>query len=291
MTVKLIAIDLDGTLLSAHTHISETNIQAVRTAQQEGILVTIATGREHGNVREILQSSGLETPVISSNGSVIHDEQDQKLFTLPLERQAANEVLQWLEVNEYYYQVHSNRGIYTVNNSHQLLAMEVDRLLSTDPDPSLLKMLEAMQFHHENTGFLRISSYTEIPDQADLYNVMALSLDPEKLQVGRDKFSNRDDMTMVISGSHNFEMEHKQASKGFALQRLAEHFNIPIEDTMAIGDNYNDVSMLQIAGKGVAMGNADLEVQSYADEVTKNNEEDGVAHAIYKAMGMTIPSA
>lgn len=88
MTVKLIAIDLDGTLLSAHTHISETNIQAVRTAQQEGILVTIATGREHGNVREILQSSGLETPVISSNGSVIHDEQDQQLFTLPLERQA-----------------------------------------------------------------------------------------------------------------------------------------------------------------------------------------------------------
>lgn len=291
MTVKLIAIDLDGTLLSAHTHISETNIQAVRTAQQEGILVTIATGREHGNVREILQSSGLQTPVISSNGSVIHDEQEQQLFTLPLEREAANEVLQWLEANKYYYQVHSNRGIYTINNSHQLLAMEVDRLLSTDPDPSLLKMLEAMQFHHENTGFLRIASYTEIPDQADLYNIMALSLDPEKLQVGREKFSNRDDMTMVISGSHNFEMEHKQASKGYALQRLAEHYHISIDDTMAIGDNYNDVSMLQIAGKGVAMGNADPEVQSYADEVTKNNEEDGVAHAIYKAMGMTIPSA
>ncbi|MDN4617117.1 Cof-type HAD-IIB family hydrolase [Paenibacillus sp. PsM32] len=290
MTVKLIAIDLDGTLLSAHTHVSETNIQAIRTAQQEGILVTIATGREHGNVREILQASGLQTPVISSNGSVIHDEQKKQLFALPLDRQAANEVLQWLESNEYYYQVHSDRGIYTVNNSHQLLAMEVDRLLSTDPDPSLLKMLEAMQFHHENAGFLRISSFTEIPDQADLYNVMALSLDSEKLQIGRDKFSNRDDMTMVISGSHNFEMEHKQASKGFALQRLAEHFNIAIEDTMAIGDNYNDVSMLQIAGKGVAMGNADLEVQSYADEVTKNNEEDGVAHAIYKAMGMTIPS-
>lgn len=290
MTVKLIAIDLDGTLLSGHTHISEVNNQAIRTAQQEGIIVTIATGREHGNVRDICKSSGLETPVISSNGSVIHDEQDQQLFTLPLEREAANEVLAWLENKEYYYQVHTDRGIYTVNNSHQLLAMEVDRLLSTDPDPSLLKMLEAMQFHHEHTGFLRIPSFTQIPDHADLYNIMALSLDPVKLQVGREQFANREDMTMVISGHYNFEMEHKDASKGFALQRLAAHFNIPIEQTMAIGDNYNDVSMLKIAGKGVAMGNADLEVQSYADEVTKTNEEDGVAHAIYRALGMSIPS-
>lgn len=289
MSIKLIAIDLDGTLLSGHSYINEVNASAIRAAQEEGIIVSIATGRAHHNVRDILKPTGLVTPVISSNGSVIHDDQSQHLFSLPLERQQAMEVLDWLEKGDYYYQAHTSKGIYTISNGHQRLAVEVDRLLSTNPDPTLIKMLEAMQSHGAQVQLIRVSSHYDIPDEVDFYNILALSLDPDKLEAGRLHFAERDDMTMVISGSHNFEMEHKEASKGNALKHLAAHYGIAMEDTMAIGDNFNDVSMITMAGKGVAMGNAEPEVQAIADEVTRTNEEDGVAHAIYRALGMNVP--
>lgn len=289
MSIKLIAIDLDGTLLSGHSYINEVNKAAILAAQQEGIIVSIATGREHNNVRNFLDAAELVTPVISSNGSVIHDEHREHLFSLPLERQQAEEVLQWLESNDYYYQAHTSRGIYTIGSGHQLLAVEVDRLLSTNPDPTYLQMLEAMQSMGARLKMTRVDTYQDIPQDAEFYNILSLSIDPAKLEVGRQHFANRDDMTMVVSGNFNFELEHKNASKGTALQHLAEHYNIPLEQTMAIGDNFNDVSMIQLAGLGVAMGNAEPEVQAIADEVTRTNEEDGVAHAIYKALGLNVP--
>ncbi|WP_322903043.1 HAD family hydrolase [Paenibacillus campi] len=289
MTIQLIAIDLDGTLLSGHTYINETNKAAIRAAQAAGIVVAIATGREHNNVRSFLETAELVTPVISSNGSVIHDEQKQPMFSLPLARHQALEVLDWLEKNDYYYQVHTSRGIYTISTGHQLLAVEIDRLLSTNPDPSYLQMLEAMQSMSAKLKMIRVHTYHEIPDHTDFYNILALSFEQDKLEVGRKHFDGREDITMVVSGHMNFEIEHKHASKGTALQHLAAHYNIPLEQTMAIGDNFNDISMIQLAGLGVAMGNAELEVKAIADEITLTNEQDGVAHAIYKALGMNVP--
>ncbi len=289
MSIKLIAIDLDGTLLSGHTYINEVNKAAIRAAQAEGVIVAIATGREHNNVRSFLETAELVTPVISSNGSVIHNENKQQMFSLPLENHQAMEVLDWLETNQYYYQAHTSKGIYTISTGHQVLAVEVDRLLSTNPDPSYLQMLEAMQGMSAKLKMIRVNTYHEIPNETEFYNILALSFEQEKLEIGRTHFADREDLTMVVSGHMNFEIEHKRASKGTALQHLAEHYNIPLEQTMAIGDNFNDVSMIQLAGLGVAMGNAEPEVKAIADDVTLTNEQDGVAHAIYKALGLNVP--
>ncbi len=289
MSIKLIAIDLDGTLLSGHTYINEVNKAAIRAAQKEGVIVAIATGREHNNVRSFLDTAELITPVISSNGSVIHDEHRQPMFSLPLEHHQAMEVLDWMETNGYYYQAHTNKGIYTISTGHELLAVEVDRLMSTNPDPTQAQMLEAMQGMSDKLKMIRIDTYKDIPADTDFYNILAISFDEKKLATGRQHFADREDITMVVSGHLNFEIEHKQASKGTALKHLAAHHGIPLGQTMAIGDNFNDVSMIQLAGLGVAMGNAEPEVKAIADEVTLTNEQDGVAHAIYKALGLNVP--
>src|SRR5690625_5316380 len=92
---------------------------------------------------------------------------------------------------------------------------------------------------------------------ADIYNILAFSFAEEKLAKGWKKFGSRQDLTIVSSSKHNFELEHKNASKGIALQSLAEKLNIRLEDTAAVGDSFNDLSMLKIAGRSAAMGNAD----------------------------------
>lgn len=97
---------------------------------------------------------------------------------------------------------------------------------------------------------------------------------------------------MVISADHNFEVEHPDASKGNALRKLAARLGISLENTMAIGDSNNDVSMLTIAGCSVAMGNAHPDIQAIAKEVTLTNIENGVAYAIERKLaGMNLESS
>src|SRR5699024_195612 len=84
-------------------------------------------------------------------------------------------------------------------------------------------------------------------------------------------------------------LEHKNASKGIALQTLTEKLNIRLEDTAAVGDSFNDLSMLKIAGRSAAMGNADQEIKNTTHEVTLTNDEDGVAHFI-EALTKNVPS-
>ena len=105
-------------------------------------------------------------------------------------------------------------------------------------------------------------------------------MNPDKVRTGREYFASRFDVAMVVSFEHNFEMQHPDVSKGNALTKLAAHLNISMEDTVAIGDNFNDVSMLKMAGLGIAMGNGEPEIQALAKAITLTNVEHGVAHAI-----------
>lgn len=91
-------------------------------------------------------------------------------------------------------------------------------------------------------------------------------------------------MTLVSSADHNFELEHKDASKGNALKYVVKELGGSLHDTIAIGDSFNDVSMLQTAGKGIAMANAHAEIKALADDVTLTNDENGVTSVIEKVL-------
>ncbi|MDR4156884.1 HAD-IIB family hydrolase, partial [Bacillus cereus] len=111
------------------------------------------------------------------------------------------------------------------------------------------------------------ASYEDILNtNAELYNVLAFSFDDEKRKKGWDHFSKQHDMTLVSSADHNFELEHKDASKGNALTYVVKELGGSLQDTIAIGDSFNDVSMLQTAGKGIAMANAHAEIKALADD-------------------------
>lgn len=283
--VKLIATDLDGTLLNEESKISKENLEAVKFAISQGVEVVIATGRAHFDVQEILKETGLNTWIIGANGATIHHPNGELYHSVPMNREDAFQILEWLENNEYYYEVFSNDAIYTPLNGRELLTIEIDRVKSANPEVDSDQLEAAAKKQYSQTGFVNISSYKELIDRnIDIFNILAFTFDEEKLQIGKEKFMGMEDITIVTSANHNFEFEHKNASKGIALEILANKLNIHLKDTAAVGDSFNDLSMFKVAGRSAAMANAQDEIKKATQEVTLTNTDNGVAHFIYSLL-------
>lgn len=279
--VKLITVDLDGTLLNESSQISKKNLDAIRSAQANGIEVVIATGRAHFDVQTIFKHTDIKTWIIGANGATIHHPDGKIFYSEPINRENAAGILSWLEQEEYYYEVFSNHSIFTPQNGKELLAIEMDRAISANPKVNIDRMKHAANKQFSQTGYTFINSYKDLLEKdIDIYNILAFSFNEEKLQQGWQKFHQAKDVTIVTSANHNFELEHKNASKGNALKILANKLNIKLAETAAVGDSFNDISMLKIAGRSAAMGNADTEIKKLCHEVTLSNQEDGVAHFI-----------
>ncbi|WP_110111864.1 Cof-type HAD-IIB family hydrolase [Bacillus sp. CGMCC 1.16541] len=282
---KLIAIDLDGTLLNNENEISNENLQAIKDAQAQGVEVVVATGRAAFDVKQIFAKTDVKTWIIAANGATIHEPTGEQYVSVPMEKTEALAILKWLEENDYYYEVFSDEAIYTPQNGRELIAIEMDRLKSANPELDVESLQLAASKQFSQSGFAFIPSYTELENQSlPIYNILAFSFDEEKLTNGWNRFKDRQDLTLVTSANHNFELEHKDASKGNALKRLADHLQLSLDESAAIGDSMNDYSMLSVVKTGIAMGDARQEIKDIATFVTKENDEHGVAHAIYRLL-------
>ncbi|WP_281659424.1 HAD family hydrolase [Halobacillus sp. Cin3] len=279
--MDLIAIDLDGTLLNKENSISDGNAEALKNARENGVEIVIATGRAYFDVQNIFSSLPLQPWVISANGAVIHTPDGTLFEEKALDREDAGEALEWLEQEDYYYEVFSGSSIYTPQNGRELLHVEMDRLLSANPETDQQSLRHALDKQFSQNGFAFVESYEEIVESKDpMYNILAFTFDLDKLEKGREKFRDHPSFTMVSSAEHNFELEDHTASKGSALKSVAEHLKIPMHRTAAVGDSHNDLSMLKAAGRSAAMENAVRDVKEASDYITKSNDEDGAAYAI-----------
>ncbi|QHZ45352.1 Cof-type HAD-IIB family hydrolase [Bacillus sp. NSP9.1] len=283
--MRMIALDLDGTLLNSGSKVAEESIDAIIKAREHGIEVVIATGRASFDVEAIFNPTGLKTWIISANGAVIHDPEGRLYHAVPIDRNKAEGILQWLEEKNYYYEVFSDDAIFTPQNGKELLEIELDRLKSANPEADLSRLQLAAEQQLSQHGYAYIGSYRELfqPDQnVNVYNILGFSFDQEKLKKGWQRFEGEKDLTLVTSAEHNFELEHLQASKGLALEKLSQKLGIPLCETAAVGDSLNDYSMLKIAGKSFAMGNAREDIKEMAGEVAPTNDENGVAWVIHQ---------
>ncbi|MEC3884295.1 Cof-type HAD-IIB family hydrolase [Halobacillus sp. HZG1] len=279
--MDMIAIDLDGTLLNSENKISPDNIQAIRRAKEEGVEVVIATGRAAFDVRNLFSSLDLQTWVIAANGATIHRPDGTLFSSIPMEKEDVTEILGWLEEEAFYYEAIDDEAILTPQNGRELMSIELDRIRSANPKADLTSLEKAAEKQFSQSGFLHVDSYKEIVDsKRNVHNILAFSFEKGKLQKGWDRFIEYPDLTLVSSANHNFELEHRLASKGNAVMKLAEELNRSIKRTAVIGDSLNDLSMINVAGYSAAMGNAKDEVKEACHFNTKTNDENGVAHAI-----------
>lgn len=274
---------MDGTLLNAAHEISEENIQAIKYAQSLGITVVIATGRAFYEANTPVNQTDLKVPYICLNGAEVRDESFNIMSTSNLNRELINRITEELNHEDVYYQVYTNLGIYT-ENPQKDLDIYIDIAERAGQTADVEKIKQGIQKRIDNGTLKVVENYDKIEKTPGeiVMKILAFDSDLSKIERVSRKLAESGSLAVSSSSRGNIEITHSDAQKGIALETIAERLNIDMQNVMAIGDNLNDVSMLERVGYPVAMDNATEEVKQVAKYVTETNEQSGVGKAIMK---------
>jgi Cof subfamily protein (haloacid dehalogenase superfamily) len=283
--IKCIATDMDGTLVSGAHIISEENKQAILAAQAKGIEVVVATGRSYEEARFVMEDAGLECPMILVNGAEIRKKDGTLIGENPIDKTEAIEIAKHLKEIGTYFEVYTTKGTYT-NDREKGLALIVDIFLSINPDSDRDFIMKASQERFEEGHIHVIEDYDQLfhSDEHKILKLLVFSFEEEKLTAASKILATFENIAVSSSARGNLEVTNLKAQKGVALEQFVKERGIGLEETMALGDNFNDVSMFKRVGRAVAMGNAVDEIKAMCDYVTATNEESGVGKAIMEAI-------
>ena len=253
---KLILLDSDGTLRRSDGSISDKTIDKIKEVVKKGNYVVICTGRPRYHAKEIAEKIQSSPIIVCSNGSEIYDiEKNILINELYIENNICYQII------EYCY--------------HQDIRM----LITTEETEYVTKEIRT-----EKQVLLDRNKYINILENKLIKQCLFISKEEDKLNNLKNFISNFKDIKIVNENDRNKEIEEKwfsigniESSKGYALKKLANYLNIPISNTIAIGNDYNDISMFYESGYSVAVGNANDDIKELVDDVTLSNDEDGVA--------------
>ncbi|MDQ2906898.1 MAG: Cof-type HAD-IIB family hydrolase [Ktedonobacteraceae bacterium] len=268
-SIKLLIIDIDGTLLNPEGQITPDTRAAVHAAQQAGIVVTLATARRYCNTKQVADELGLDIPLILYDGAqIVRHPQGQILYSRALPAQVAREAIDILVRHAVQPVVHPLTGL--------------DEEIWTGP-PELDSLWQEAYFTTYPEQMRRMPYDLLTTSQASILRVVGFASE-EAVEKMTPQVAALDCSWNTIKrgsyGSAELAIMHAGCSKASGMLELARRLGIPLTQVMALGDNNNDIEMLQAAGWGVAMGQAPDAVKAAADVVTNNNTQDGVARAI-----------
>ena len=266
--IKLIAIDLDGTLLKEDKTISQRNLEALHYAHAKGVKVVICTGRPYFAMKQFIESIGFTSPddyIITYNGGMVQKAADGEV--LGSTTLSYNDILKWYErleelelpfnlIDEHYVyepmEYPNGKSSIYLTLSSNLPTQKVDYRTAFSSEHSFNKCVVCIKESYLNQQLAELEE------------------------------SFRTDYSVVKSRPYLLEVMANNVTKGRALLQLGELLGISPCEMMTMGDQENDLSMIELAGISVAMGNAIPLVQEKATYISASNEEDGVAQAIYK---------
>lgn len=279
--MKLIAIDLDGTLLSPKMEITKENLAAIREAQNQGNVVMICSGRAPEDIQQILKKYDLSIPLAGSNGSVVQA-QGRVLQSVSMNKEDIIETAEKLDKERFPYRIYTNYGIYIPADWSERvkLAMKQEQIKVEGLSDEIYQKITEQPQKSSLINFF--DHYSELFNKEDLtiQKFFVLTLNDNSKTALVSYLEGISTIGITSSSPLNIEVMDQHGNKGSALKKVAEHYSIPVQDTVAIGDNFNDIPMLEAAGLSVAMGNAEPQVKELCDVVTQSNDENGVAYAI-----------
>ena len=266
--IKLLIVDIDGTIAGKSNQVSTRVKQAITAAQAKGVRVGIATGRMYKSALRFHHEIGADFPVIAYQGAWIQDPITGKIHRhIPVPVATARELIDYFEQPDLFDKL-------------SLHVYRDDSLYVRDINPDTELYVERSGVEAHAVGDLR-HILTDRPTK-----ILAMSEDIElinSLLVDLQQRYPKDDLHITTSVPIFLEATNAGVNKGTAIDYVAkELLGITAENVLAIGDNYNDVEMIDYAGIGVAMGNAPIDVRANADWVAPDIDNDGVAIAIEK---------
>ncbi|MFO7819868.1 MAG: Cof-type HAD-IIB family hydrolase [Halanaerobacter sp.] len=262
MDYKLIAIDLDDTLLGPDHQISAETKRVIQEAQDKGVKVVIATGRMHASAFPYAEQLGIEGPIITYNGAMI-------------KKVASGEIVEHNPVS-----LDLTKKIAHYVQQHNLhLNLYMDDILYVNQEGSELK------YYEDLAGVKAVLIKEELDEFIDAASTKLIIIDdedkiPDILEDVKAKFDEQ--LHITTSKSVFIELMNPKVNKGQAVKYLANKYGFSSQEVITIGDSYNDREMLEYAGLGVAVDNAWEEVKKSADYITTGHDEEGVAEVIKK---------
>jgi hypothetical protein len=254
---KIVFFDLDGTLLTTDKKVLEENKRAIKNARENGIEVCICSGRQQGAVRYYQKMAGAGRYIIDANGAEIYDTQDEEqLYACGLDTDYCMELYRWVLENNLFIRIDTKYGRY-INDMKNVVLDE-------------MPMEEDYKKFFEENIILQMSIGSE--DSSKIDEVVEM-LD------GRVKKENRFMSSLIPQELDMINIINSSASKGNAILGLCKYLKIKPEEAMAFGDDLNDISMMKSV-YGVAMENASDNVKVLAKEITKTNDESGIAEIL-----------
>ncbi|XXM72763.1 HAD family hydrolase [Lysinibacillus sphaericus] len=283
--ITSITSDMDGTLLNENQEISEANKQAILDAQKQGIEVIVATGRSYEEARHVLKYAGISCDIICVNGAEVRNKEGQIVHQAGIESSHAKQIASALNETGIYFEVYTDKGTYT-ENYDMGIELIVDIFTTANPDVTEGQVRQAARERFENGHIRLVDDYGTIfnDDSQLVYKFLVFSFDDEQLKAADEKLKNIDGIAVSSSGKENLEVNSIEAQKGVALEKVLKEKGLSPDDGMAMGDNLNDLSMMKVVGRPVAMGNALDEIKGFCTYQTAANRDDGVAKAIREAI-------
>jgi len=283
--IRVLAVDIDGTLTDPQFHVSERNIQALRTAHHEGIEIILATGRRHDYALPIARQLGIPVLLLSSNGALLRSSDGETVFAERLPASTARKLIRHMDA----FRGHAVLTFDRPGNEPRSDSLILER--ADELNNSISRWLEVNRPYIKFVAPLEDALRDEDPLQA-MYCGSITFMETAQQRLAEAKFL--DEVTIVKT-----QYDHRDlcildilthgCSKGHALRRWAQEQGVDRRHIMAIGDNYNDLEMLEFAGLPVLMGNANEDLKRNGFLLTGNNEENGVAQAVEGLLGTGFP--
>ncbi|QJS97687.1 Cof-type HAD-IIB family hydrolase [Dolosigranulum pigrum] len=289
--IKLIVSDMDGTLLNEEIELSDENLAAIKDAQAHGIHFAIATGRDYQTGYTIVQERGINCSFFGLNGAIGYDEEGNRLYTKNLKPSTVQTLLHVLDRDDVHVNIMTDKGVYSTNYERE---REYLRHVLSDINKTLApeRLEEKLDLFLEQHNITYLDNFQELirRDDEEILKVSAQTTAGEEMltELKDSLLQAADDIVITASSAMNLEINHKDATKGFAVATYARELGIDHTEVLTIGDNINDLSMLEWAEHGTAMANAAPEAKETAAYETGSNSEHGVAQIINRVLAGEI---
>ncbi|MCL2319107.1 MAG: HAD family hydrolase [Treponema sp.] len=268
LAVRMVATDMDGTLLTNDKKLTPDNIAVLKELRERGIHVVVCTGRHPDNARFVLAKYGLVFPVIGLNGSLIFDKEAGVLAAHPFDASSVREVVAILEKN------HMDYFVFTLG--YVVLREQIPGTYTGAP-------LINYVYEISNGNYRAGTAEVEKALGGDVYKVAAFNRpNPALLEKTRAELKGLEGISVSKSSEINVEIMPRGIDKGSGLREYSGFVNIPLGETLSLGDQENDLPMLRSTGFSIAMANAPHTVKQAVNYETAGNEDDGFARALRK---------
>lgn len=288
MMYKLVAIDLDGTMLNSYGEVTENTKRVIKETIKKGTEVVIASGRSIDSIKAIANEIESNNYMIAGNGAVVYDiKNDDIIYEKYIPKSKAQQIMKICEENSIFYSVYTNKTILTTSLRYNVLYYYKENLKKEESKKTNITIVENIPEYIKNMQDEKIMKIFICDKTQSIFNSIIRKLetikDVEILDVSHMSRKVIKQGTEEVPIEYYYtEISMENVDKWYALEFLINKLNVNKNEVITIGDNMNDKKMIQEAGMGITMNGSTPKVTSVANFITEDNDNEGVAKALEK---------